>query len=527
MKRTLSVCAAFVLIQMCCFAQTILLQVDFSSETLPTEWTNDSLGNPALYSWEFNNPGARSIVGGGFDTSFAILDSDHDGFGASQYVSLTTDTFSAAGFAALALELDEQYFTQGDSGSFRKIEASGDNGNNWMVVTIDSASTGYPVAAHHIFDLDTLAGSTGVMIRFTYSGIWDYWWAIDNIRVFGYVACTAPPVAGQAASSHAAVCSNNDFVLSLNGNTLEAGLTYQWQSSPDSMNWSDLAGDTLSEATATQSVATYYRCLVTCSGQTDSSAGVKVEMNASNLCYCMPQTPACTNINYISRVEISGTSLNNITSCDDNIFGMAYSSFPASGNTTAIVHQNSSYDFAVYSTGVNIISLWIDYDRSGSFDSTEWYRVALNSSQGIPSVVTIQIPDSATQGWTGMRIRTRAFGNTNGYGDPCTAFASGETEDYYIYIDTLLSGIPELSLSEVNVYPNPATEFVHVDFGKHQGSALNLRLFSMLGSCVRDLRVSGNSTAQINISGLAEGIYFLQISDKEGSVTKKVVVKRN
>jgi hypothetical protein len=36
-----------------------------------------------------------------------------------------------------------------------------------------------------------------------------------------------------------------------------------------------------------------------------------------------------------------------------------------------------------------------------------------------------------------MRVRSRATGNTNGAGDPCTAFGSGETEDYVINIGPL------------------------------------------------------------------------------------------
>ena len=71
-------------------AQTELLYEDFSSESLPPGWSNDSLGQVAMYAWRFDNPGSRSIPGAGFDTSFVILDSDHYGALAQQSVSLTT-----------------------------------------------------------------------------------------------------------------------------------------------------------------------------------------------------------------------------------------------------------------------------------------------------------------------------------------------------------------------------------------------------------------------------------------------------
>ena len=529
MKKTLTgiLVVAFSLLQLNSFAQTILLEEDFSSETLPADWTNDSLGIPATYLWEFTNPGGRNIIGSNFDTSFVILDSDHYGSGAAQNASLTTDTVSASGFSGLALELDEQYFTQLAAGSYRKIEASGDQGSSWFTVVMDSVSFGYPVAVHSIYNLDTLAGAAGVMIRFTYAGAWDYWWALDNIKVTGFTACTAPPAAGQAIASHDSVCANTDFDLSLSGNTAGTGLTYQWQYSADSVNWTDLNGDTSAAARTSQNSATWYRCMVTCSGQSDSSVTVYVAMNPSALCYCIPQTPSCNNINYISGVSVSGTTLYNVSSCQDNDSGYAYVSYPASGSTTAIVHQNSTYDFSVSSTGSNIISIWIDYDHSGTFDAAEWKQVSTNSAQSTPSVVSIQIPDSASQGLTGMRIRTRAVGNTNGSGDACTSFLSGETEDYYIYIDTLLSGIQELSFEGLAVYPNPASSAVKIDFGKTKKEKVSITLINLLGSTVRDMEVMAGRPAELTVSDLAEGMYLLKISDGSGFAVRKLAVKRN
>jgi len=527
MKKILTlIFAACFLLHLDAHGQTVLLQEDFSSGALPADWSNDSLGLPATGLWEFTNPGIRNIAGAGFDTSFVILDSDHYGQGVSQLASLTTDTFSAAGYSGVTVEIDEQYFTQSAPGSFRKIEASGDQGATWYTLVMDSVTLGYPIAIHHSLTLDTLAGTAGIQLRFTFSGSWDFWWALDNLKVTGFTPCTAPPTAGQALASHDSVCATTAFDLSLSGNSMGTGLTYQWQSSPDSVTWTAMPGDTLPVTRTSQSSAAYYRCLATCSGQTDSSGIVWVAMNPAPLCYCIPQTPACSNINYISGVSISGTTLNNNSACQENDSGYAYVSYPASGNTTALVHQNSTYDFSVSSTGSNIISLWIDYDQSGTFDSLEWYQVTTLSSLGSPSIVSIEIPDSVPQGLTGMRIRTRAAGNANGYGDACTSFLSGETEDYYIYVDTLLSGIRELAFPGLVVYPNPASASVTVTFEKAGKDKVTLTLFNLIGSVCSEMDFLPGNRLELPLSGLSEGMYLLKIAGDEGFTVRKLAVKR-
>jgi hypothetical protein len=502
-------------------AQTVLLQEDFSSGTLPAGWTNDSAGATATFAWTFDNPGGRTVLGTGFDTSFVILDSDHYGFGNTQEASLTTAPFSAAGMTSVVLTVDEQFFS---SQAVRSISVSADSGLTWIPVLSDSATTGYPVALRNTFILDTLAGATAAMIRFTYSGTWDYWWAIDNVTVTGEQPCSAPPSAGNAVSSHAAVCAHSGFLLSLSGNTGGTGLTVQWLASPDALTWTPLAGATAPEWTAFQDSATWYRCLVTCSGMTDSSAAVAVAMNDPSRCYCIPQTPSCSNINTIARVALEGTTLDNISSCDENDLGYAYGAFPPSGQATAVLHQGSTYTLRVTATGTNVISAWIDYDGNGTFDSGEWLQVSTASSQLTPATVSFTVPDSAVIGTTGLRIRTRATGLANGPTDACTAFQSGETEDYLVTIDSLLSGIRETAFDYLAVYPNPATGRIRVDIGLPAGKHLTLSLHDLSGAALRTMEAVSGRPVTVDCGDLAGGVYLLRVCGDAGCVTRRVVV---
>lgn len=91
-------------------------------------------------------------------------------------------------------------------------------------------------------------------------------------------ACTGAPNAGTATAIPTTVCAGQDFSLQLTGATVASGLTYQWQSSTDNLNWTNITGATNASLTRNQLASTYYRCVVTCSsgGQSASSASVQV-----------------------------------------------------------------------------------------------------------------------------------------------------------------------------------------------------------------------------------------------------------
>ena len=92
-------------------------------------------------------------------------------------------------------------------------------------------------------------------------------------------ACTDPAIAGSVVASVETACSGSPFTLSLSGASLGTGLTYQWQSSTDGISYSGIVGATSYTYTATQTAATYYMCIVTCSAGTPvASTPLMVDM---------------------------------------------------------------------------------------------------------------------------------------------------------------------------------------------------------------------------------------------------------
>jgi hypothetical protein len=86
-----------------------------------------------------------------------------------------------------------------------------------------------------------------------------------------------------------------------------------------------------------------------------------------------------------------------------------------------------------------------------------------------------------------------------------------------------VAGIEQYNTNDnVSIYPNPATTSLQVSLaGTSEGSTLVIT--DMLGNAVKQLAVNSNQLS-INVSELNEGIYNISISNKEGTINKRVVI---
>lgn len=83
-----------------------------------------------------------------------------------------------------------------------------------------------------------------------------------------------------------------------------------------------------------------------------------------------------------------------------------------------------------------IVSVWIDWNQTNSYDEEDWIQVTSNTPIGESATIEIVVPMTAKIGTTGMRIRSRGAsdGNKNGPRDAYIDMGSGDTQDYPITI---------------------------------------------------------------------------------------------
>ncbi|MEM6380051.1 MAG: T9SS type A sorting domain-containing protein, partial [Bacteroidota bacterium] len=81
------------------------------------------------------------------------------------------------------------------------------------------------------------------------------------------------------------------------------------------------------------------------------------------------------------------------------------------------------------------------------------------------------------------------------------------------------------SVDFINVYPNPATDLILVEYRGLEANRGQLQLFDIAGRQVQQLSLAqGDDTIQLDVSNLPSGYFLLRI-ESEGKVsTKKVIV---
>lgn len=249
--------------------------------------------------------------------------------------------------------------------------------------------------------------------------------------ITGGFPCIDPPTAGVTIANLNPVCNADNLVLTLQGQSTGSGQSYQWQSSPDGINWSPIFGATNASYTSNQTVTTYYRCLVTCGASSVPSDFVMVTSNPPTQCYCVAGATVNPVDEYIGDVQVAG-----VTNPSSGTAG-GYIDY-----TSIVIPMSIGTDYPI--TVINGLAplyagdqcgVWVDWNQDGDFyDANEAMAITGNPSGG-PYTSIINPPLGSPIGNTRMRVRLTYTGLV----DPCGVTFYGETEDYTIDVQPSLS----------------------------------------------------------------------------------------
>ena len=230
---------------------------------------------------------------------------------------------------------------------------------------------------------------------------------------------------------------------------------------------------------------------------------------------------------YITNVTIAGTTLNNSSTCSTLPDGGAYSSYSASGSSTATLILGSTYSLSVTTNENDIISVWIDYNINGTYETTEWAQLTTSSTAYGTTTLSITIPANATPGLTGMRIRSRQSGNTNTSTSSCLSFGSGEAEEYFITLASPATSITSLTsiVGNYKLYPNPSSDEVNLEYLLTNSGVVSVEVFNSIGEKVAVIvkdseQTSGNFSYKFKLDN--DGLYMVRLKVNDQIYTEKL-----
>jgi hypothetical protein len=103
-------------------------------------------------------------------------------------------------------------------------------------------------------------------------------------------------------------------------------------------------------------------------------------------------------------------------------------------------------------------------------------------------------------------------------------YTEGESVPSNTDHECLTVGINNVTVSEVKLYPNPATTYVNIDLTK---DVRNLTIYNALGAVVAEKTITGETTVTINTSKYAAGAYSVKFTTANGdTLSRKFVVTK-
>lgn len=249
---------------------------------------------------------------------------------------------------------------------------------------------------------------------------------------------------GFLANNGTDICPTEKFVLTYVGNSNLIQTNYQWQSSANNVNWTNIPGILYDVYSNLLSTPAYYRCIVTCGLAADTSNSVYLQKKPFETCYCTA-TAIDSGIVDIGYVQIGDFKNGVDTLALNPTANRKYSDFTSSLPPIQLALNTTNYilikpAFTV-DTVINVkATVSIDLNHDGAF-STTGYEITLidNFQLRYPfAAVANLITYSALPGLTRLRIKLVAGSDLDASAS-CEPYLYGETQDYLV---NLTSTVP-------------------------------------------------------------------------------------
>ncbi len=171
---------------------------------------------------------------------------------------------------------------------------------------------------------------------------------------------------------------------------------------------------------------------------------------------------------------------------------------------------------------------------------TEFNQMTDDDGDG---VYTITIPVTAGMEYSYLFVNGDGFGGLEGVDASCTVVVNNVnfrpitvgSEDVEVAMvcfgdcasTPCVVGIDELSFSNaLDLFPNPATDVATLNYNFSERLEINVRITNSLGQVVKTHNLGNvqNGTLNMDVTDFATGMYFVDITDGQNSVTKKLFV---
>lgn len=505
--------------------------------------------------------------------NFAFIDSDGAGGSGVQDSYYTfqdsIDLSASTPGTALYVEFEDVYRHFQDS---YYIEVSNNGGGTWTTYQVNSevpVNTNSQNPDHEVINVTSanLAGSSNVKIRLHYNGAWDWFWAVDNIKITEawandgkliYAKMQTDSTTTQGCDYYKIPESQVDFpgqvfrgIATNNGFNTQAD--FRIRATANTGGYDQLSGSGIVYPSGlTMNQVDTFDITTPFNGTFPGSYNLTVSTDLGS-------TTDSYSVN--DAIEFNGIQYGGNEYARDN--GVFTGPFTGLQNVVTKAVFNDFNIFNDYNAGsvkvyfpTQSSTFTSDYVRCEihSYDGSAWNPVLETEGKDITSVqndtwVTFNSAQGITTIPAGSLIRVLVFrtddsGIKLGYAQSCpdgttgalldTDSTSGISDPNAFMIR--LSGDYTGGINEINenistsVYPNPANLTTTISFNLHSNSDININITDINGKVVFSNNLSnvenGAQKISINTEEFNAGVYNVNIKTNSSNTTKKLVIKR-
>ncbi len=386
----------------------------------------------------------------------------------------------------------------------------------------------------------TAGGATtfcqGGSVTLTSSAATSYVWSTGattqaiSATANGNYSVTVKNASGCSATSLVTVVTvTANVTASISGNTSVClgSATTLLASTGNTFAWS--TGATTQSINVSPTTNTSYTVTITSAGGCTSSASATVTVSHCGGSYCNANGLS-KNKGYIYKVRLNSIS-------NTSGWNGGYANFLTTSTTLT---KGNAYSVAI-TPGYSSCSIrclytrvWIDWNQDGDFNDPGELVFAPIGSSFFPRFGSINVPASALNGTTRMRVAMR-------YGaipTPCGTFNFGEVEDYTITVNSSSVRIDDSQITntqnntDINfvIYPNPVGDVLSIQFKNADGSlnidqGMLVELLDLNGKTILQTTLQATEK-QIDVSQLQAGVYFVRMIAKENNVNVNTKLQR-
>ena len=177
----------------------------------------------------------------------------------------------------------------------------------------------------------------------------------------------------------------------------------------------------------------------------------------------------------------------------------------------------------VVASTTGFLNAWIDYNGNGSWadpgEQVYTDQVLVAGTNYLP----VLVPGGTAEISTYARFRFCTMAGVSFTGEA----PDGEVEDYMVTLDDQTGiNIARDNTSKIELFPNPASDIMHIRIREGAGQIMNISINDILGNVVMEIDNAMTEQMRVGISGMPEGLYLLRLQSGNKVLYSKFLVVR-